>query len=217
MECHYLIVARKENKMKNIIAIQHTQSVHHTNGMIGSLAEWELTDLGKGQAECVGKNLLDFIKDKKYVMYSSNQIRAMQTADIISKHLGVVYTVDECLREHDLGEAVGKSVEWAHENTIVWMKGIDDRPFNGAETKREKWNDLSPFVNQIINSNDENIIIISHGGTLSIFAAMWLGLEVEDLNHCDFGGSSGSVSIFQEDSDGKRVIKRLGDMSFLKI
>ena len=37
--------------MKNIITIQHTQSIHHTNGMIGSWTNWELTDLGKEQAD----------------------------------------------------------------------------------------------------------------------------------------------------------------------
>lgn len=34
--------------------------------------------------------------------------------------------------------------------------------------------------------NDEkNIIIVSHGDTLSIFNAIWLGLEVEMLNKCN--------------------------------
>ena len=202
--------------MKNIITIQHTQSVHHTNGMIGSLTEWDLTDLGKAQAECIGVNMQRFIGNDAYVLYSSNQIRARQTADIIARHLGLGYITDERLREQDLGEAVGKSEEWAHKNTIVWMKNVDDRPFNGAETNREKWNNLLPFVNQIIESKDENSIIISHGGTLRIFAAIWLGFEIEDLNCCDFGGLSGGVSIFQENSDGKRIIKRLNDMSFLK-
>ena len=202
--------------MKNIIVIQHTQAVHHTNAMIGSLTEWELTDFGKAQADCIGKNMLDFIGNKEYVMYSSNQIRARQTADIIGRHLGLDYTTDDRLGEQDLGEAVGKSVEWAHKNTIVWMKNVDDRPFNGAETKREKWNKLLPFVNEIIEKDDENVILISHGGTVSIFAAIWLGLEVEDLNHSDLGSSAGGVSIFQEDADGKHTIKRLNDMSFLK-
>ena len=32
--------------MKSIITIQHTQSVHHTNGMVGSWTDWELTELG---------------------------------------------------------------------------------------------------------------------------------------------------------------------------
>ncbi len=37
--------------MKNIITIQHTQAIHHTNGMIGSWTNWDLTNHGKNQAE----------------------------------------------------------------------------------------------------------------------------------------------------------------------
>ena len=33
--------------MKTIITVQHTQSVHHTNGMVGSWTDWDLTELGK--------------------------------------------------------------------------------------------------------------------------------------------------------------------------
>ena len=43
--------------MKTIITIQHTQSVQHTNGIIGSWTDWELTDLGKGHAENIGRKL----------------------------------------------------------------------------------------------------------------------------------------------------------------
>jgi len=202
--------------MKHIIAVQHTQSVHHTNGMIGSLTEWELTDFGKAQADCIGKNMASFIGDNKYVMIASSQIRARQTAEIVGHHLGLGYSTDDRLRELDLGEAVGKSEEWAHKNTIVWMKNIDDRPFRGAQTKRDKWNELLPFVQQITKSKDENIILVSHGGTLSILTAMWFGLAVDSLNHADFGYAAGGVSVFHEDSDGKRTIQRLNDMSFLK-
>jgi len=31
-------------KPKNIITIQHPESIHHTNGMIGSWTDWELTE-----------------------------------------------------------------------------------------------------------------------------------------------------------------------------
>ena len=33
--------------------------------------------------------------------------------------------------------------------------------------------------------DDENIIIVSHGDTLSIFNAIWLGMDVDMLNKCD--------------------------------
>ena len=35
--------------MKHIITVQHTQSVHHTNGMVGSWTDWDLTELGRFQ------------------------------------------------------------------------------------------------------------------------------------------------------------------------
>ena len=38
--------------MKNIITVQHTQSVHHTNGMVGSWTDWELTETGKQHRFC---------------------------------------------------------------------------------------------------------------------------------------------------------------------
>ena len=43
--------------MKTIITIQHPQSVHHTNGMVGSWIDWDLSELGKLQAERIGAKL----------------------------------------------------------------------------------------------------------------------------------------------------------------
>ena len=45
--------------MKTIITIQHTQSVHHTNGMVGSWTDWELSELGVMQAKSIGQKLKD--------------------------------------------------------------------------------------------------------------------------------------------------------------
>ena len=53
--------------MKKIITVQHPQSEQHTNGMIGSLGEWDLTDRGIAQAHRIGQNLLREIGDEPYV------------------------------------------------------------------------------------------------------------------------------------------------------
>jgi len=182
--------------MKNIITIQHTQSVHHTNGMIGSWTDWQLSEVGIVQAKQIGKRLSKEIKNKQYVMYSSDLLRAKQTAEFVAEYLNIVPIIAAALKEQNLGEAVGKSEEWARKNTIVWMKTIDDKPFIGSESKREVWNRLMDFQNQIMGSDDENIIIVSHGGTLSIFYALWLGMDVEMLNKCNLSGNSGGVSFF---------------------
>lgn len=66
--------------MKMIITIQHTQSIHHTNSMVGSWADWDLSELGKAQAENIGRNLAGELGDKNFVMYSSDLARVRQTA-----------------------------------------------------------------------------------------------------------------------------------------
>lgn len=75
--------------MKSIITIQHTESIHHTNGMVGSWTDWDLSELGIKQANNIGRNLSKELENKKYVMYSSDLLRAKHTAKIIGKHLGM--------------------------------------------------------------------------------------------------------------------------------
>lgn len=43
--------------MKQIITIQHTQSIHHTNGKVGSLTNRYLSELGIEQAEKIAQKL----------------------------------------------------------------------------------------------------------------------------------------------------------------
>ena len=75
--------------MKTIITIQHTQSVHHTNGMVGSWTDWELSELGVKQANRIGERLKTELSEKGFVMYSSDLLRARQTAEIIGNDLGL--------------------------------------------------------------------------------------------------------------------------------
>lgn len=200
--------------MKNIITIQHTQSMHHTNGMIGSWTDWELTDFGKEQADNIGRKLSAEMIEKKFVMYSSDLLRAKQTAEIIGKHLEITPILTKELRERNLGSAVGKSVTWLHENQKPFFDNIDHKCLDDVETRRDVWNRLKPFFQEIMEIPEENIILVSHGDTLSVFNAIWLLLDVEALNYIDIFGTAGGVSFFYENEGGKRIIKRISDMSY---
>lgn len=202
--------------MKNIITIQHTQSIHHTNGMVGSWTDWDLSELGIQQANNIGKNLLNQIKDKNYVMYSSDLLRAKHTSEIVGKHLGITPILATELRERNLGKCVGKSVQWLKDNIECYEKSIDDKMFSDAESIRDEWNRLQPFFNKIMDNEHENIIIVSHGGLLSVFNAMWLCMDIEMLNRSELFGLAGGVSFMYETIDRKRIIKRMSDMSYIK-
>lgn len=201
--------------MKTIITIQHTQSVHHTNGMVGSWTDWELSELGKKQAENIGKNLAKELS-AKYKIYSSDLLRAKQTAETVGKYLGVEPILKTELRERDLGEAVGHSVRWLREHMEKPERTVDDRLFPSAESRRDEWKRLEPFFDEITSNSEEYIIIVSHGDLLSVFNAMWLGLPVESLEKSELFGVAGGVSFLFENSEGKRFIKKMSDTSYMK-
>lgn len=56
------------------------------------------------------------------------------------------------------------------------------------------WNRLKPFFDEIMGSEDENILIVSHGDLLSVFNTMFLGLNIEAMNTSEIYGRSGGVS-----------------------
>lgn len=201
--------------MKNIITIQHTQSIHHTNGMVGSWTDWELSALGVQQANRIGEKLKTELSEKEFVMYSSDLLRAKQIAQIIGEHLGIVPVFRSELRERNLGKCCGKSVKWLRENLETEEKTVDDKLFSDAESRRDEWNRLKPFFDGIIAGNDENIIIVSHGDLLSIFNTMFLGLDIESINAFEIFGLAGGVSYMFENDNGKRFIKKISDMSYI--
>lgn len=201
--------------MKTIITIQHTQSIHHTNGMVGSWTDWDLSEIGKKQAECIGKKLAAEMVGRNFVMYSSDLKRAKQTAEIVGQYMNLTPILAPELRERNLGKCVGKSVQWLRENIECQEKTVDDRMFSDAESRRDEWNRLYPFYEKILSSKDENIIIVSHGDLLSVFNAMWLGLDVGLINQAEIFGLAGGVSFMFENNEGKHFIKRISDMSYM--
>lgn len=201
--------------MKTIITIQHTQSVHHTNGMVGSWTDWELSELGVEQAKRIGEKLKSELDGRNFVMYSSDLLRAKQTAENVGKYLGIRPIPRKELRERNLGKCCGKSVQWLRENIEQQEKTIDDRLFSDAESRREEWNRLKPFFDEIMSNDEENIIIVSHGDLLSVFNTMFLNLDVETLNSCEMFGLSGGVSYMFENNEGKRFVKKVSDMSYI--
>ncbi len=201
--------------MKHIITVQHTQSVHHTNGMVGSWTDWDLTAHGRAQAERSGSNLYDELSGRDVVLYASDLKRARQTAEAIAKHLGVEPILRRELRERNLGKCCGESVQWLREHIECPEKTVDDRLFPDAESRRDAWNRLLPFFEEVMTGGDETVIIVSHGDLLSIWNAMFLGLPVESFERVDIHGPAGGVSHMFVYDDGKRRIRSVSDMSYM--
>lgn len=194
-------------KRKTIITVQHTESLHHINGMIGAWGDWELTENGKKQAYEIGKWLLYEDCDKGFNMYVSDLRRALQTAEEINKTLEITPQITDTLREVNAGLGNGQSREWYNQNKKPTGDFYDPdyKPFEDAESDRDLWNRLYTFYREIISNNIERILIVSHGTALSFLHSMLMEYSFEDIADFRIIGCSGSVSKFMIEPCGKVI------------
>lgn len=203
--------------MKNILVIQHTQSIHHINGMVGAWTDWELSEHGKKQANNISRALQKELSENKYILYCSDLKRAVQTAEPLFQYLDTEPIFRKDLREVNEGEATGQSRDWYNQNKAVNIYGTyysDYKAFPSSESYQELWDRIQPFMDEILHSEHENIIIVSHGITLHLFFAMWIGLEFDALREFGLQAMSGGVSKLRLYDTGRREIIFLNNMSY---
>jgi probable phosphoglycerate mutase len=189
---------------KTVIMVQHTQSVHHTNGHAGAWGDWELTETGHEQAREIGRFLKRKGCDGSWLMISSDLKRAAQTAGEIGQIIGASPEYNELIREVNAGSGNGQKWEWYDANKIPRPEAydVDYRPFADAESDRDLWNRLNPFFQEILSCDHEKILIVSHGTALSFLQSMMIGQTLDERAKYRFKGPSGSISRFEIDSNG---------------
>lgn len=201
------------SKPKNIYLIQHCESEHHVNGMIGAWTNWNLTERGHEQARITGEWLLEH-EFKEYrgcrvpftQIFCSTLNRAMQTADEILKSVDAPIVYRDTIREVSAGAAHGHSREWNIANQAPHPDHYDPdyRPFPDADSDRDLWNRVKTFYQEIIHSDYENIIVVSHGCTLSYLQCMLMGhTDVDCRAYFAPSGPAGSISKFSIDTTGR--------------
>lgn len=132
-----------------MIIVQHCQSEHHINDMTGGWTDTPLTDLGRSQAEVTAMRLQAQFNCEENIIYTSDLLRASQTASIISERLNSEVLVHAGLRERNTGIAAGKTKEWAKYNRNPRTSeefDLDYQEFLEGETWRQFYNRVCAFV-----------------------------------------------------------------------
>ena len=91
---------------------------------------------------------------------------------------------------------------------------IYHRPIEVAETGEEVYSRVAKFMVEISENKNEQIIIVGHGGSCQMAAAVWLGISVEMLEKMALIGGAGGVSILTERFDGAKVMKVWNNLSY---
>ena len=199
----------------NIFLIRHgRQDSKLLNDNVGLSTE------GKKQANLLGNRL------KKYYnidsLYSSDYLRAVETAEIIRSYIGIDIRIDKRLREVNLGALTGLSDDEAKEQFGDFLSCRStmtiDNPYPGnGENCEMVYKRVISAIYDIINEGHKNVCVVMHGaamralltGLLGANYAKWLvfGRQIENC----------SISqLFYDESMKTIHIERFNDYAHLE-
>lgn len=136
----------------------------------------ELSSEGMFQAELLRDRLKNYEID---ALYSSNLLRARQTAEIINKALWLPIKIREEIKEISFGDMEGKSDEYNDTNFYEFkqeqLKLLEDMPYPGGESGTSVYERAMPVIEELVQSGSKNIVIVTHGGTIRALLAALFG------------------------------------------
>jgi len=208
-------------KLKSIVLVQHCQSEHHINGLTGGWTDTPLTELGRRQALATAQRLQWELAGLHGVIYTSDLIRASQTAAFIAELLGISAVATPELREINNGIAAGMAQEQASkiETTMPHERSsIDWQHFPQGETWRGFYERVASFMDRLAADEHKGTpILVTHGGAVINIIAWWLRLDVEMLAKISFGIAPGGITWLTTNSWDERTLKTLSDVSHLTV
>lgn len=161
--------------------VRHGQSEHNKIGKInGQIMNGHLTEEGIEQAH----KTLEEISDKYTVIYSSDLLRAKETAEILNKKLKLSIIYDERLRERSFGSLEGKSWKELEPELLVIDRAqkYNYRPYEG-EAVEDVEKRLLSFIDDVRqNKKNEKILVVAHGGIIRVLHRLLNG-EVPEIIH----------------------------------
>ncbi|KKR36320.1 MAG: Isoleucine-tRNA ligase, partial [Candidatus Yanofskybacteria bacterium GW2011_GWE1_40_10] len=139
--------------------------------------KYPLTEEGRGMVKKSARELKD-LGGVDYI-FSSPFLRTKETAEIVSKELGVDVVIDERLREIEWGmQTEGKSIS---EFPGDWGNDFNKKHYDG-----ESWNDERERIASFMKEADakyknKKILIVSHGDPLRMIRAAAEGIGENEI------------------------------------
>lgn len=137
-----------------------------------------LHTIGKQQAGLLGRRFKRYDID---ALYSSDLLRAIETAEILNQSLGVGHVIKKELREISFGEMEGKTEAYIHEHFAAFKTEQDkleeDLPFPGGESGEDVCKRGYPVLLDIAKSGCNNVVVVTHGTMIRSLLAKIVGTE----------------------------------------
>ena len=199
--------------MKELILVGHGESVYMVRGLTGGWTDTPLTDRGKQQAHLTGSTL-QYLADP-FDFYSSNLVRAAQTAQIIGEALSQQPIFVPDLREHNNGIAVNCTREEADKMRHPLTEPVMDWiPYPEAESWRMLHNRVVAFMDSIRMQNNLTLIV-AHSMVIVSIIHWWLEFTEDIITRVSYDIDPCSITRLTINSWGEKTISKLNDTGHL--
>jgi 2,3-bisphosphoglycerate-dependent phosphoglycerate mutase len=153
-----------------ILAIRHGQTAWNADSRIQGHTDIALDDVGEWQAQRLA---LALGEDELQAIYSSDLMRARQTAAPLAAHNGLQARVDAGLRERGFGEFEGLSFKQIEQRwpdqAEAWRRRDPDFGARGGEVLRDFRDRVLAAVTRLARSHrGQSIALVTHGGVLDL-------------------------------------------------
>jgi len=211
--------------MTTLIFVRHGQSMANLQQVFAGHYDIPLTELGHAQAEKTAEYLDRYPID---CIYSSDLIRARQTAEHTAARRGMPIVNDEVFREIFAGEWEGMPFEEIKEryedSHLVWCKQITRSRPNGGESVQELSKRIWQGVQSVLETHrGQTVAIFTHATPVRTLSWRWKGYDIhsgdpEQLDRADevVFCPNASVSVAEYDDADRLISYTYGYAEHLK-
>ena len=205
--------------MTRLVITRHGQSIANAEYRFAGHSDFDLSEIGKAQAELTSQYIC--ANEKIDMIYSSDLLRAYNTAAPTAKKLGLEIIPTEELREIYAGEWEGRTtaelaVEF-EEDFGVWKNDYANSRCTGGESTAEVYDRVVATVKRLAQKHDGKTLLLStHATVVRALCAHSLGLTADRTGEIPFTHNA-SINIFTYE-DGKLIpekmdiVEHLGDI-----
>jgi len=199
--------------MLHLMLVRHGETDWNAQRRYQGQSDVPLSALGRRQAELIAERLAGLKID---AVYASDLKRALETAQVIAEKNGLEVLPEPRLRELKFGVLEGLTFDEAQvqypQMIAAWLDDFN-RPPEGAETIDLFTARILSLMDDLKEKHDEQVVLlVAHGGSLSEILRVILGLSREKRWYLEMGNASLSEVLIGE----KFVsLKRLNDTCHL--
>lgn len=177
-----------------------------------------LAEEGFLQADLLGKRLVSYEID---ALYSSQLIRAVQTAEVINLYIHRQHYIREDLTEISFGDMEGETKTYIAEHFADFkrkqMKLEEDIPYPGGENGRDVFKRAVTAVEEIIHSGNRNVAVVTHGGVIRALIAGLIGMDMSKRLLLGYTLENSSITeLVYDETDKRFYLQRFNDFAHLE-